>query len=131
MSIAKAPSGRTSKSPPSLPLASPPAPDADEWSQPETTQVDARLEDRSDWARPADPNAKQAIEKMVEECLVDVPVRPIEDHRAAGSDANGVEFPGRPAAPPSRGRKMILAVAGLVAVAAAVWLAVQSNLVRF
>jgi hypothetical protein len=101
---------------------------SDEWFEPETTQVDARLKDRSDWARPADPGAQQAIEKMVEECLVDVPVHPIEDHRAGPPAAQG-----QADAPPSRarGRRMLIAVAGVVAVVAVVWLLVQSNLVRF
>jgi hypothetical protein len=136
MSIAKVPSarGKTNHQPPAV--APQLAGAADEWFEPETTQVDARLEDRSDWARPADPNAKQAIEKMVEEVLVDVPVSPIEDHRA-GSPAAAPPAVRRGtaavdlSAPARGGRKMIFAVAGIVAVLAAVWLAVQTNLVRF
>jgi hypothetical protein len=135
MPIAKLPSGRGNNGPAAS--VGPLATTADEWFEPETTQVDVRLEDRSDWARPADPNAKQAIEQMVEECLVDVPVSPIEAHDAAAPAAArvrrstaAVAVPDAAAAAP-RGRKMIFAVAGLVAVLAAVWLAVRTNLVSF
>jgi len=38
----------------------------DEWSEPETdaTRIDARIEDRSDWARPHDPAAVDHITKI-------------------------------------------------------------------
>jgi hypothetical protein len=135
MPIAKLPSGRGNNGPAAG--GGPLATTADEWFEPETTQVDVRLEDRSDWARPADPNAKQAIEQMVEECLVDVPTTPVEDHGAAapaaarGRRSTAAVAAADAAAAPPRGRKMLFAVAGLVVVLAAVWLAVQTNLVRF
>jgi hypothetical protein len=112
-----------------------PAPSAaDEWAEPETTQVDARIEDRSDWARPIDTGAVQHIEKMVEEVLggdvqASVPSSPIEDHRGGDLD------PPTPASRRTRrGRTVALALAGAVAVAAAAaWFLLQKDLlpVRF
>jgi hypothetical protein len=124
--MAKVPSGHTKNKKGSA-LREAPVESADEWSQPETTQVDARIEDRSDWARPVDPQSVQHIEKMLEEALVDVPLSPIEDHRAAG-DQPGAEPP-----PARRARTVLIAAAGLVAVAAAAWLLMQNNLlpIRF
>jgi hypothetical protein len=129
MSMAKQPSGRIK------PKIAAPDPDAaDDWAEPETTQVDARIEDRSDWARPVDSGAVQHIEKMVEEVLggdvqASVPSTAIEDHRGADLE---------PSSPSTRrtGRRrtVALALAGAVAVAAAAaWFLLQKDLlpVRF
>lgn len=145
--MAKEPSGRT-KPPIALGTFSGPAPRGlgsaakvsapaptatDEWAEPETTQVDARIEDRSDWARPVDTGAVQHIEKMVEEVLGDdvevpVPSSPIEDHRGADLESSS----SRPR-PSRRGRTVALALAGVLAVAAAAWFLLQRDLlpVRF
>jgi hypothetical protein len=99
----------------------------DDWFEPDNTQVDARIEDRSDWARPHDPSTVQHIEKMLEEVLVDVPVRPIEDHRAA-PDSDAIEPMARAKAAGSGSRKVVFAIAGIVVVAAAAWLLFQNGL---
>jgi hypothetical protein len=100
----------------------------DEWFEPETTQVDARIEDRSDWARPIDPHAVAHIGKLVEEELIAVPLSPIEDHRAAPPPPEP-----EPAATtrPQGSRKMLIIVAALAAAGGAAWFLVQSHVIRF
>jgi hypothetical protein len=132
MSIAKGPSGTGLKTPNAKPAAPPVAvTPTDEWFEPEGTQVDARIEDRSDWARPADTHAVNQIEKMMEECLVDVPVSPIEDHRVAAGVASRPAEEERPAGggePVGRSRLPAVAIvfAGVAAVLAAAWFLVTS-----
>jgi hypothetical protein len=87
----------------------------DDWSEPEkdATRIDARIEDRSDWARPREPGAVDHITKMLEEVLIAVPLSPIEDHRMSTDDrALGTPQPSR--APVERGRSMRFVLAGIL-----------------
>lgn len=103
----------------------PPTSDDDDWSEPETdaTRIDARIEDRSDWARPRDPAAVDHISKMLEEVLITVPLSPIEDHRVANDDrALGTPQPS-PALAPRVPVRFVLAgiLGGMLAISVAAW----------
>ena len=112
----------------------PAAVEGPDWSDSESTQVDHSLGGRSDWARPRDGAALESvrqIEKMLEEVLVDVPVAPIEDHRAAAAApaAPADVVPAAAGPPPkARSRALLFAIAGLVAVGTAVALLLQNDL---
>jgi hypothetical protein len=97
----------------------------DEWSEPNTdaTRIDARIEDRSDWARPRDPAAVDHIARMVEEVLITVPLSPIEDHRASTDDrALETPQPSRAPAPRVPVRFVLAGILGVVlAISIAAW----------
>jgi hypothetical protein len=108
-----------------------------EWFDSESTSVDTKLP--TDWAHPPSSEGSRAslraIEQMVEEALVAVPLSPIEDHRAALPAPPPEARPAprqaahRPrSAGPGRWRTVLFAVAGLLALATAAWLIVSAKL---
>ena len=122
---------------PGAPRGAPGQPPADdEWFEPDSTLVDGGAPARSDWASPLDGKTKaaaRAIEQMVEECLVDVPLSPIEDHRAASAASDAAGEQPTPARKRRRSRVVLLAVAGMLALALAALLLGRNDLlpIRF
>jgi hypothetical protein len=98
----------------------------DDWFEPDSdTRIDARIEDRSDWARPRDPSAVDHIARMLEEVLVAVPLSPIEDHRASNDDS-ALGTPEPSPAPAARALSARFVLAGILgstfAILIAAWL---------